>query len=121
MDIRHLFILLFIILCMDLINRYLNKIIEQEMEENFDNVNYNPNPGNGDYKPHLSNLVIEDGCRPPAKDLRPYSYKINEDYCFGDLFCKNKNDRCLNFHCIPSGVDPQNNYMQDCPDCVKPF
>ncbi len=66
-------------------------------------------------KPNLSHVFTEYSC-----PNQSYSYQINRNYCTTDLFCPNKDDICVNQHCVPQGAPAPLPILQDCPGCAKP-
>lgn len=67
----------------------------------------------------LTPVITENRYDPPIKG-EDYSYQINKNYCFGNLFCPNKNDLCINNHCVSGGVPPESYFINSCQDCPKP-
>ena len=70
-------------------------------------------------KPLLTNVITENGCLPPKKDCE-YSYQVNRNFCTTDLFCPNKDDLCVNQHCVPQGIPPSNKILEQCDGCAPP-
>ncbi len=70
-------------------------------------------------KPNLTPMITENGCLPPQKDCQ-YSYQVNRNYCFNNLFCPNKDDQCVNQHCVPQGMPAPSDVTQQCNGCAPP-
>ncbi len=105
MQIPHVIVLLFLFIGFYLINKQLDKF----NKEYFENIL------------NLSPPISENLCKPPLPQTQ-YSYQINPQFCTGSLFCPNKDDMCINQHCVPRNTPPTNYFIQDCTGsgCVKP-
>lgn len=69
---------------------------------------------------HFENeLIRENSCIPPQSNTE-YSYRVNSDFCTSSLMCPNKDDICVNQHCIPQGVPPPPEILRDCVGCAAP-
>ncbi len=99
MQIPHVIVLLFLLVGFYLINRQLERFNQEYFE----------------------NIVTENLCKPPLPQTQ-YSYKVNPQFCTGSLFCPNKDDMCINQHCVPRNVPPTSYFIQNCTGsgCVKP-
>jgi hypothetical protein len=69
---------------------------------------------------HFENaLKTENSCRPPQSNTE-YSYRINTDFCVGNITCPRKGDICVNQHCVPPNQPVPNSILEDCVGCPKP-
>ncbi len=107
MYIHHLIIILVVIFVFYMIHMGISRRIQETFQ----------NDSLADL--NLSPVITENKCN-PEEPKREYSYQINRNYCFGNISCWNKDDICVNQHCVPQDVPPPVDDTRQCVGCSKP-
>jgi hypothetical protein len=107
MYIHHLIIILIVIFVFYIIHMGISRRIRETFQ----------NDSLADL--NLSPVITENKCD-PAEPSKEYSYQINRNYCFGNISCWNKDDICVNQHCVPQDVPPPVDDTRQCVGCSKP-